>query len=79
MEMTPLPQSNTNALPDAPQSLIRLNQSLPEAWELGDWLPITWIPATEAELDYMEFVRARVTKEHEEYINELKQRYAKNI
>jgi len=46
-----------------------------DEWQLGNWLPITFErPNTEAEIDYMEFVRSKVTKEHDEYIEKLKQK-----
>src|SRR5258708_7022208 len=32
-------------------------------WQLGDWLPITFIPSTPEEIEYMEFVRERVKKD----------------
>lgn len=44
-------------------------------WELGDWLPITWEPAAEAEIEYMEFVREKVRKEHDRYLERIKQKY----
>lgn len=52
------------------------NQSS-SSYELGDWLPITWIPNTPDEIEYMEFVRAKVAKEHDKYIAELKLKYNK--
>lgn len=45
-------------------------------WELGDWLPITWIPATEAELEYMRFCREKTTNQHNKYLENLKLKYA---
>lgn len=40
-------------------------------WQLGDWLPITWKPATKEEIEYMDLVRERVAKEHDNYIKYL--------
>jgi hypothetical protein len=42
-------------------------------WQLGDWLPITFIPSTPDEIEYMDHVRARVEKENDRYIEKLKQ------
>lgn len=41
----------------------------------GDWLPITWIPATEAELRYMDKVREREKERIGKYIQSLKEKY----
>lgn len=44
-------------------------------WELGDWLPITWIPATEDEIDYMKFCRKATDEKNEKYLEMLRKKY----
>lgn len=44
-----------------------------------EWLPITWIPATEEELSYMNTVRARQEFLNDMFIDYLRQKYENKI